>query len=117
MEKNLEYYLGLPWTYSFEWDSRDNHYVVSVKEIPGCKSCGKTIEEAAIMIKDALQCCIETLIEFGDPIQEPLNVSDYKGTITYRTSPEKHYKIAQKASSSGKSINKIIDEAIDKEIA
>lgn len=117
MIKDLDYYLGLPWSYSFEWDPRDNHYVASVKEISGCKSCGDTIDEAASMIREALELCIETLLEFGDPITEPVQVKDFKGIITYRTTPEKHFKLAQKASTKGKSINKLIDELIDKEIA
>ena len=117
MTKDLNYYFGLPWTYAFKWDPRDNHYVVSVKEIPGCKSCGKTIEEASVMIKEALELCLETMLEFGDPITEPVQISDFKGIITYRTTPEKHYKLAQKASSKSKSVNKLIDELIDKEIA
>lgn len=117
MTKDLNYYLSLPWTYRFEWDSRDNHYVASVIELAGCKSCGKTISEATEMIQDALENYLETLLEYGDPVPEPAKPSDYKGVITYRTSPEKHFKIAQKAAVEGKSINKLIDEIIDKEIA
>ena len=111
--KDLEYYLNLPWTFTFKWDLRDLHYVASVEELAGCKTCGKTIDEAALMIKDALKECIETLLEFGDPIPEPAKPSDFKGNITYRTTPEKHYKLHQLATIQGISINKLIDKAVN----
>lgn len=115
--KDLDYYMGLSWSYRFEWDPKDNHYVASISELKGCKSCGETIQEALEMITDALKNYLETHIEFGDPIPEPVKPSDFKGNITYRTSPDTHYKLHQKAISEGKSINKIIDELINNEIA
>lgn len=117
MNKDLNYYLSLPWTYRFQWDERDNLYIVSVAELNGCQSSGKTIVEASEMIQDALECFLEMLLEHNDPIPEPAKPSDFKGVITYRTTPEKHFKLQQKALIEGKSINKIIDEAIEKDIA
>lgn len=117
MNKDLNYYLDLPWTYRFEWSDRDKCYIASVAEINGCKTHGETIEEAALMIKDALTCWIETFLENGDAVPEPPKPEEYKGRVTYRTTPERHYKLAKKAAITGKSISKIIDEAIDKEIA
>ena len=117
MEKFLDYYLNLPWSYRFDWDDEDKIYVASVIELEGCNSHGKTVQEAQEMIKDALHSYIETLLHFGDPIPEPVNKSEFKGKIPYRTSPEKHYKLAQKAQRSKKSINKLIDEAVDNLLA
>ena len=117
MEKDLNYYLKLPWTYRFEWSNRDNCYIASVDELEGCKTHGETIEEAATMIKDALICWIETLQENNQEIQEPPKPEKYKGRVTYRTTPERHYRLARTAAINGKSISKLIDEAVDKEIA
>lgn len=117
MKKDLNYYLNLNWTYRFEWSDEDNVYIVSVVELAGCKTHGKTIEEAAVMIKDALKSYVLTCLEFNDSIPEPSKPSDYKGIITYRTTPEKHYKIDKKAVITGKSINKLIDEAVDNLLA
>lgn len=74
---------------------------------------GETIEEATHQIKDALESYISACLEAGYNIPEPLKPSDYKGQIPYRTTSEKHYKLAQRAKSTGKSINSIIDEATD----
>lgn len=117
MNKDLNYYLNLPWSYRFEWDNDDQFYVTSVIEIPGCKSHGKTIEEASKMIKEALECCLALMLEHDDKITEPPKISDFKGNIPLRTTPDKHYKLVQRANATGKSINKLIDEAIDKLLA
>ena len=54
IKKDLDYYMNLNWTYRFEWSDEDNGYVASVAELKGCMSFGETIEEATVMIKDAL---------------------------------------------------------------
>ncbi len=117
MNKDLNYYINLPWTFHFEWSDADNCYIASVAELPGCKTDGETIEEALDMIRNALQEYIETFLELGKEIPEPAKLKDYKGKFLLRISPEKHYKLVKKAASQGKSLNKLLDEIIDKEIA
>ena len=39
--------------------------------------------------------------------------SDFKGKIPYRTTSDRHYRLAKKAREKGKSINKIVDEAVE----
>lgn len=116
-KKDLKYYLNLHWTFRFEWSDEDNCYVASVAELPGCMSDGETIEEATNMIKDALQEYIETAIELNKEIPEPPRAEEFKGRILFRTTPQKHYKLVKKAASQGKSLNKFLDEIIEKEIA
>lgn len=115
--KNIQYYLNLPWSFRFEWDPGDQIYVASIAELKGCMSHGKTINEAAENIKEALELYLETAIDENIEIQEPPKPEDYKGRITLRTSPDKHYKLIQKANSEGKSLNKLLEEIIDKEVA
>lgn len=112
--KNKEYYLSLNWTYRFIWDEADKIYTASIAEIPDCLSHGDTIEEAVKNIKEALKQHIEIMIEDNMEIPEPVKPEDYKGSIAYRTTPQRHCKIARGARASGKSINKYIDELIDK---
>lgn len=119
-KKDLNYYLGLNWTYRFEWSDEDGGYVASVAELNGCMSFGETIEEATAMIKDALLSYLSCSLEYGDEIPEPMKASDFKGNITFRTTGSKHYKIAQRAKTLGISINAFIDSAVEdklKEIA
>jgi antitoxin HicB len=117
MAKDLNYYLKLPWTYRFEWSNEDNCYIASIAELPGCSSDGETIEEAALMVKDALKCYISSMLNHSDSIPEPPKPEVFKGRITMRTTPEKHYKLARKASVMGKSINKLLDETLDNLLA
>lgn len=113
MTKNLEYYLNLPWSYRFEWSEVDNAYIASIDELKGCSTHGDTIEEASAMIKDALKSYIDCSLSFGDFIPEPVSVVDFKGKIHFRTTPKKHYMLDRSSKMSGKSINKIIEEALD----
>ncbi len=117
MKKDLEYYLNLPWSYRIEWNDIDNCFLGSIEELEENMTCGETPEEALTNLKDALKSYILTSFKTGLEIPEPVKLINYKGTITYRTTPEKHYKIAKKASSRGKSINKYIDEILEKDIA
>ena len=113
MNKNLEYYLKLPWSYRFEWSEEDKCYIASISELKGCVSEGENVEEAARMIKDALESHISAYIEAGFEIPEPLKPLDYKGNITFRTKPEKHYQLALRANADGISINQLIEKATD----
>ncbi len=117
MKKDFNYYINLPWTFHFEWSDADKCYIASVLELPGCKTDGETIEEALNMIRDSLQEYIETFLELRKEIPEPVRLKEFKGKILFRTSPQKHYKLVKKAAAQGKSLNKFLDEIIDKEIA
>ena len=113
MDKDVKYYLNLHWTYIFSYDDKSESYIASISELKGCMSDGKTIDEALLMIKDALTSYISAMIENGDEIPEPMKPELYKGKIAYRTTPERHYKIAQKSNLWNKSISKTIDKLLD----
>ena len=115
-EKNLEYYLNLPWSYRFEWSDEDKCYVASICELKGCMSHGDTILEATEMIQDALKSYIVNSLQYGDDIPEPLKPIDFKGKIPYRTTPDKHYRLAKRAKVMGISINALIDEAVEEKL-
>lgn len=114
-KKDLNYYLSLPWTYTIETESYKGktYYVIRVNELPGictdCEDINKGLEE----IKDAIACAIEIYQEKGDPIPEPIDRSQYKGKILYRTDSDRHYLIAKLAKLKHKSISKTIDAIID----
>lgn len=117
MKKDLNYYLNLNWTYRIEWSDEDNCYIISIAELSGCSTDGETIEQAIFMIKDALKSHISCMLEHSDEIPEPPKQEEYKGKISYRTSPKRHYKIAKRAAIENKSISKLIDDLIDKGLA
>lgn len=71
--KLLEYYLNLPWTYEvkLETSKSETYYVVRVKELPGCCTDGKTIEEAFKNIKEALEGVLFLYLENCEEIPTP----------------------------------------------
>lgn len=117
MNKDLNYYLNLTWSFKFEWDPVDNIYVATVTEIPGCMSHGSTFNEAVQNIKEALQLHISVMLKKALEVPEPAKLQEYKGNIAYRTTPQRHYKIAKRAHLEGKSLSKFLDELIDREVA
>jgi predicted RNase H-like HicB family nuclease len=56
----------------------DGGYTVKVPTIRGCMTHGDTIDEALAMIKDAIEGCLEVLVEEGLPIpQDDSNTFEY----------------------------------------
>ncbi len=53
-------------------------YTVTVPSIRGCITFGETVEEALEMVKDAIEGCLEVLVEAGEPIpQDDSNTFEY----------------------------------------
>lgn len=55
----------------FEWDPEDRIYVVSVPELPGCRTHGATYEEAATKGRDAIASWVAAARHWGTPIPPP----------------------------------------------
>lgn len=110
-KKEIEQYVNLPWSYTVEQE--DGNYIVYVNELPGICTDGQTINEAMNDIKEAIYAAIELYLTQGKDIPVPINKSQYKGKIAYRTSAERHYLIAKIAHQKHKSLSKILDMLID----
>jgi predicted RNase H-like HicB family nuclease len=54
-----------------EWDSEDQIFVVSVPELPGCMTHGKTYEEAVKQGQDAIETWVMGAKASGIPIPPP----------------------------------------------
>ncbi|HZS76573.1 MAG TPA: type II toxin-antitoxin system HicB family antitoxin [Ktedonobacteraceae bacterium] len=54
-----------------QWSVEDNAYIVTVPELPGCKTHGKTYEEAVKNGQEAIELWLEASREWGHPIPEP----------------------------------------------
>ena len=115
-KKNLDYYLNLPYTYIIEWSDVDKFFLGSIVELEHNMTCGQTRDEVLVNLKDALTSYVTTSLDNKMEIPEPLKMENFKGSITYRTSRERHYKLAKQAKLYGKSINAFIDEAIGEKL-
>ena len=116
MEKNLEYYMKLPYSYIVEWSDADDCYLGSIVELERNMTCGDTPEEVIANLKDALEAYVNTSLANGMDIPEPIKMADYKGNITYRTTSLNHYRLAKTAKLKGMSINALIDEAVEEKL-
>jgi predicted RNase H-like HicB family nuclease len=115
-KKNLDYYLNLPYSFIIEWSDVDGCFLGSIVELERNMTCGQTHEEVLLNLKEALAAYVTTSIAHNMEIPEPLEIKDFKGNITYRTSKERHYQLAKQAKLYGKSINAFIDEAIGEKL-
>ena len=116
IKKTLDYYLNLPYTYIIEWSDVDGCFLGNITELEYNMTCGQTREEVFENLKEALISYVTTSLDNNMEIQEPLRIDDFKGSITYRTSKERHYMLAKQAKLYGKSINTFIDEAIGEKL-
>jgi len=57
---------------------RKSDYGVTVPDLPGCFSAGKTMDEAMTMAKEAVELHLEGLIEEGLPIPDPSAIERHK---------------------------------------
>lgn len=107
--KKIDYYLDLPWNYSVstEYENGKKVYVVCVNELPGICSDGDTFEEA-------MAGAFKMYMHHNEEIPEPIDESRYKGNIAYRTTSQRHFRIAKEAQRRGHSLSQTLDECIDK---
>lgn len=54
-----------------EWSDEDNAYIVTVPELPGCRTHGATHREAIQQGEDAIESWIDAARAWGDPVPEP----------------------------------------------
>lgn len=108
MIKDLQYYLKLPYRVILH-PSEEEGYAIEVPDLPGCISQGQTIEEALKMIEDAKICWLETALENGIEIPEPVRgTEDYSGKLNIRIPKSLHRTLAEKARDEKISLNQYI---------
>ena len=114
-KKNLKYYLGLNWSFTIEQEMHrgKHYYVIRVNELPGICTDAETVEEGMKLIQEAIEGAVRLYLKNKEPVPEPIKKEEYKGSIAYRTTSQRHYYVAKVAKQMHKSISKTIDELID----
>ena len=69
--KTIEDYLRMNYTMEVVEDPTEGGFVVSFPELPGCLSCGQSLESALANALDAKKSWLEAALEDGLVIQEP----------------------------------------------
>lgn len=102
--KNLDYYLNLKYPFTLEQDE-DGSYFIEYPDLPGCMSCGATMDEAIKMGNDAKKSWIESALQDGSFIPEPKIVENYPDNFKLRLPKSLYKQLATNAGIEGVSMN------------
>ena len=103
--KSLEEYMKLPYKIELVPDISEGGYAVSCPELPGCLSCGETIEDAIASIEDAKFSWISAALEEGLSVPEPNSLDEYSGQFKLRIPKSLHKQLAEHSKQEGISMN------------
>ena len=105
MMKTLNDYMAMSYRMEIVEDKDEGGYVVSYPDLPGCISCGKTVESAMTNALDAKKAWLEAALEDGLEIQEPDSLADYSGQFKLRIPRSLHRTLAEHSKREGISMN------------
>ena len=103
--KTLNEYLALPYRMELVKDPEEGGFVVSFPDLPGCITCGETLEVAVANAADAKRAWLEAALEDGLPIREPDDLGNYSGQFKLRIPKSLHRSLAEHARQEGISMN------------
>ena len=105
MKKTLNDYMMMNYRMEIVEDRDEGGYVVSFPDLPGCITCGQTIESAVANAMDAKKAWLEAAIEDNIEIQEPDGLEDYSGQFKLRIPRSLHRLLAEHSKREGISMN------------
>ena len=103
--KKLNDYLKMSYRMEIIEDKDEGGFVVSFPDLPGCITCGETIEEAVANASDAKKAWLEAAIEEGIEIHEPDSLDDYSGQFKLRIPRSLHRSLMEHSKKEGISMN------------
>jgi len=106
MKKNIDYYMKLPYREIVE-ASYEGGYVGYIPDLKGCITQAETKVELLSMLEDAKKCWIETALEDGMEIPEPVKDDDFSGKFNLRLPKSLHRNLAVYAKNEGVSLNQM----------
>ena len=101
MMKKLDDYMAMPYRMEIVEDKEEGGFVVSYPDLPGCITCGETVESAVTNALDAKKAWFEASLEAGIEIHEP----DYSGQFKLRIPRSLHRLLAEHSQREGISMN------------
>lgn len=103
--KTINDYMELSYRMEIVEDKEEGGFVVSYPELPGCITCGETIESAMENAKDAKRVWLEAALEDGIQIQEPEDAEKYSGQFKLRIPKSLHRSLVEHSKKEGISMN------------
>lgn len=103
--KTLNDYMEMPYRMEIAEDKEEGGFVVSYPDLPGCITCGETIENAVANAMDAKKAWLKAALEDGIKINEPDNLETYSGQFKLRIPRSLHRSLAEHSKKEGVSMN------------
>ena len=103
--KTIDDYMKKAYRMEIVEDKDEGGFVVTYPDLPGCISCGETIESAVANAIDAKEVWLEAAIEEGIEINEPYSLDDYSGQFKLRIPKSLHKSLAEHSQREGISMN------------
>ena len=103
--KTLNDYLEISYRMEIVEDKEEGGFVISYPDLPGCITCGETIESAVANAFDAKKTWMEAALEEGKEIFEPNSLEDYSGQFKLRIPRSLHRSLAEHSQREGISMN------------
>lgn len=103
--KTLNDYMNMPYRMEIIEDKDEGGFVVSYPELPGCITCGETVEKAVANATDAKKAWFKAALEDGIEIREPNSIEDYSGQFKLRIPRSLHRLLAEHSQKEGISMN------------
>jgi antitoxin HicB len=98
-------------------ESDGGGYLIEYPDVPGCMSDGETPEEAIANGMDALNSCLRTMREFGDPFPRPGAFSESSGQWRQRVPKSLHARLVARAGMEGVSLNTLVTSLLAEGLA
>lgn len=103
--KTIEEYFALQYRMEIIPDSAEGGFAVSFPELPGCITCGETLESALANAEDAKRVWIEAAFEDGYQIPVPGDTDKYSGQFKLRIPKSLHKQLSEHSKQEGISMN------------
>ena len=103
--RTLNEYMALPYKMEIVEDKEEGGFVVSFPDLPGCITCGETVESAVANAMDAKKAWLEAALEEGLTIHDPDSIEDYSGQFKLRIPKSLHRLLAEHSKKEGISMN------------
>lgn len=103
--KTLNDYLNMSYRMEIVEDRDEGGFVVSFPDLPGCITCGDTVESAVANALDAKRAWLEAALEQGISIRTPDSPEEYSGQFKLRLPRSLHRTLAEHSRQEGVSMN------------
>lgn len=105
MKKTIHDYMKMSYRMEIVEDADEGGFVVSFPDLPGCITCGETIERAITNAHDAKKAWLEAALEEDIPINEPDSLEEYSGQFKLRIPKSLHQSLVRNSRREGISMN------------